>query len=124
MQHSLGDSLDPSGQGAYAHPMLSIRILNPRRNSSNHTSPQSAARLVKRNQATWIDPFTISIIRRGPDPLSALGYDRVDRPFERFELRALPVNGNLDLVFNLGGSRNAWGWDVATDRRTRAWVAS
>ena len=131
MQHSLGDSLDPSGQGAYAHPMSAIRILNPQ--GHRYTNRRSAKRLIRRGQAAWVNA-TQTVIRiiapQGEScqvvirDVTATGYDRIDRCLNRDELRALPFAGNVDRLDVVAPTARDWPWRVSTNRRTRKLVAS
>ena len=103
MQHSLGDSLDPSGQGAYAHPMSAIRILNPQ--GHRYTNRRSAKRLIRRGQAAWVNT-TQTVIRiiapQGEScqvvirDVTGTGYDEIRRRLNRAELKRIPFAGNVD----------------------------
>jgi len=85
--------------------MSSIAILNPQPHGSRYASLKSAKRLIRKGRAVWADATkaAIRIIGLGqvtsgliPIPVSALGYDRIDRCLNRDELKRIPFAGNVD----------------------------
>ena len=113
--------------------MSSIAILNPQPHGSRYASLKSAKRLIRKGRAVWADATkaAIRIIGLGqvtsglvPIPVTAVGYDRVQRVMRRDELRALPFVGNVDRLDVLAPTARDWPWRVSTNRRTRKLVAS
>lgn len=113
--------------------MSSIAILNPPPHGSRYASLKSAKRLIRKGRAVWADATkaAIRIIDLGqvtsgpiPIPVTAIGYDRVQRVMTHNELRGLPFVGDIRRLDVLAPTARDWPWRVSTNRRTRRLVAS
>ena len=76
---------------------------------------RSAIRIIALGQA----PSSPTLI-----PVSALGYDLVERIMTHDELRGLPFVGDIGRLDVLAPTARDWPWRVSTNRRTRKLVAS